>query len=39
MSNLLGALLVGVTIFGLSTLAGVILYFLLKDFLKGIFRK
>jgi hypothetical protein len=39
MGDLLGALLVGIAIFGLSTLAGVILYFLLKDYLKGIFWK
>lgn len=39
MNDLLGALLAGIAIFGLSILAGAILYLLLKDWLKGIFRK
>lgn len=39
MANLLGALATGIAIFGLSTLIGVILYFLVRDYLKGITHK
>ena len=39
MGDLLGALATGFAIFGLSILMGVILYFLLKDVLKGIIHK
>jgi hypothetical protein len=39
MGDLLGALATGFAIFGLSILTGIILYFLLKDSLKGIFHK
>lgn len=39
MSDLIGALAVGIAIFSLSTLAGVVLYFLFKDYVKEIFRK
>lgn len=39
MANLLGALATGVAIFGLPILAGIILYFLLKDYVKGIIHQ
>lgn len=39
MSDLFGALATGIAIFGLSILIGVILYFLSKDYLKGIIHK
>ena len=39
MDNLFGALATGIAIFGLSILIGIILYFLLKDYIKGIIHK
>ncbi len=39
MADLVGALATGFTIFSLSILIGVILYFLLKDVLKGLIHK
>ena len=39
MADLLGALAAGIAIFGLSTLTGAILYFLIKDYLQGIIHK
>lgn len=39
MGDLFGALATGFAIFGLSILIGIILYFLLKDYVKGLIRK
>ncbi len=39
MADLLGALATGFAIFALSILTGFVLYFLLKDYVKGIIHK
>lgn len=39
MTDLLGALAAGFAIFGLSILIGIILYFLVRDYLKGMIHK